>query len=101
VSSGLAQTFILHIPLFFALLSTCSLTQFYYLNMKCKCKCCKRKRNGKGKGKGRSKSKWNREGKGRRKSKRKRKSDRRLNPDLPRGTVNLIGGELDVDDPKL
>jgi hypothetical protein len=27
--------------------------------------------------------------------------DRRLNPDLPRGTVNLIGGELDVDDPRL
>jgi hypothetical protein len=29
------------------------------------------------------------------------KSDRRLNPDLLRGTVNLIGGELDVDDPRL
>jgi hypothetical protein len=27
--------------------------------------------------------------------------DRRLIPDLPRGTVNLIGGELDVDDPRL
>jgi hypothetical protein len=27
--------------------------------------------------------------------------DRRLNPDLPKGTVNLIGGELDVDDPRL
>jgi hypothetical protein len=27
--------------------------------------------------------------------------DRRLNPDLPRGTVNLIGGELDIDDPRL
>jgi hypothetical protein len=27
--------------------------------------------------------------------------DRRLSPDLPRGTVNLIGGELDVDDPRL
>jgi hypothetical protein len=27
--------------------------------------------------------------------------DRRLNPDLPRGTVNLIGGDLDVDDPRL
>jgi hypothetical protein len=27
--------------------------------------------------------------------------DRRMNPDLPRGTVNLIGGELDVDDPRL
>jgi hypothetical protein len=26
---------------------------------------------------------------------------RRLSPDLPRGTVNLIGGELDVDDPRL
>jgi hypothetical protein len=24
-----------------------------------------------------------------------------LSPDLPRGTVNLIGGELDVDDPRL
>jgi hypothetical protein len=24
-----------------------------------------------------------------------------MNPDLPRGTVNLIGGELDVDDPRL
>jgi hypothetical protein len=30
-----------------------------------------------------------------------RKVDRRLNPDLPRGRVNLIGGELDVDDPRL
>jgi hypothetical protein len=27
--------------------------------------------------------------------------NRRLSPDLPRGTVNLIGGELDVDDPRL
>jgi hypothetical protein len=27
--------------------------------------------------------------------------DRRLSPDLPRGMVNLIGGELDVDDPRL
>jgi hypothetical protein len=27
--------------------------------------------------------------------------DRRLNLDLSRGTVNLIGGELDVDDPRL
>jgi hypothetical protein len=27
--------------------------------------------------------------------------DRRLSPDLPRGTVNLIGGELDVEDPRL
>jgi hypothetical protein len=27
--------------------------------------------------------------------------DRRLSPDHPRGTVNLIGGELDVDDPRL
>jgi hypothetical protein len=27
--------------------------------------------------------------------------DRRLSPDLPRGTVNLIGGELDVNDPRL
>jgi hypothetical protein len=27
--------------------------------------------------------------------------DRRLSPDLPRGTVNFIGGELDVDDPRL
>jgi hypothetical protein len=27
--------------------------------------------------------------------------DRRMSPDLPRGTVNLIGGELDVDDPRL
>jgi hypothetical protein len=27
--------------------------------------------------------------------------DRRLSPDLPRGTVNLIGGDLDVDDPRL
>jgi hypothetical protein len=25
------------------------------------------------------------------------KCDRRMSPDLPRGTVNLIGGELDVD----
>jgi hypothetical protein len=31
----------------------------------------------------------------------KEKSDRRLSPDLPRGKVNLIGGELDVDDPRL
>jgi hypothetical protein len=30
-----------------------------------------------------------------------RHGDRRLSPDLPRGTVNLIGGELDVDDPRL
>jgi hypothetical protein len=28
-------------------------------------------------------------------------TDRRLSPDLPKGTVNLIGGELDVDDPRL
>jgi hypothetical protein len=28
-------------------------------------------------------------------------SDRRLSPDLPRGTINLIGGQLDVDDPRL
>jgi hypothetical protein len=27
--------------------------------------------------------------------------DRRLSPHLPRGTVNLIGGELDIDDPRL
>jgi hypothetical protein len=27
--------------------------------------------------------------------------DKRLSPDLPRGTVNLIGGELDVDDLRL
>jgi hypothetical protein len=27
--------------------------------------------------------------------------DRRLSLDLPRCTVNLIGGELDVDDPRL
>jgi hypothetical protein len=27
--------------------------------------------------------------------------DRRLSPDFPRGTVNLIGRELDVDDPRL
>jgi hypothetical protein len=27
--------------------------------------------------------------------------DRRLSPDLSRGAVNLIGGELDVDDPRL
>jgi hypothetical protein len=27
--------------------------------------------------------------------------DRRVSPDLPRGTVNLIGGELDVDEPRL
>jgi hypothetical protein len=27
--------------------------------------------------------------------------DSRLSPDLSRGTVNLIGGELDVDDPRL
>jgi hypothetical protein len=27
--------------------------------------------------------------------------DRRMSPDLPRGTVNLIGGELDVDEPGL
>jgi hypothetical protein len=27
--------------------------------------------------------------------------DRRLSPDLPRGTVNFIGGELNVDDPRL
>jgi hypothetical protein len=26
--------------------------------------------------------------------------DRRLNPDLPRGTVNLIGAELEIDDPR-
>jgi hypothetical protein len=24
-----------------------------------------------------------------------------MSPDLPRGTVNLIGGELDVDEPRL
>jgi hypothetical protein len=24
-----------------------------------------------------------------------------MSPNLPRGTVNLIGGELDVDDPRL
>jgi hypothetical protein len=29
------------------------------------------------------------------------RGDRRLNPDLPTGTVDLIGGELDVDDPRL
>jgi hypothetical protein len=29
------------------------------------------------------------------------RGDRRMSPDLPRGTVNLIGGELDVDDPRL
>jgi hypothetical protein len=28
-------------------------------------------------------------------------SDRRMSPDLPRCTVNLIGGELDVDEPRL
>jgi hypothetical protein len=28
-------------------------------------------------------------------------ADRRMSPDLPRGTVNLIGGELDVDEPRL
>jgi hypothetical protein len=28
-------------------------------------------------------------------------SDKRLSPNLPRGTINLIGGELDVDDPRL
>jgi hypothetical protein len=28
-------------------------------------------------------------------------ADRRMSPDLPRGTVHLIGGELDVDDPML
>jgi hypothetical protein len=27
--------------------------------------------------------------------------NRRMSPDLLRGTVNLIGGELDVDDPRL
>jgi hypothetical protein len=27
--------------------------------------------------------------------------DRRMSPNLPRGTVNLIGGELDVDNPRL
>jgi hypothetical protein len=27
--------------------------------------------------------------------------DRRLTSDLPRGTINLICGELDVDDPRL
>jgi hypothetical protein len=27
--------------------------------------------------------------------------DRRMSSDLPRGTVNLIGGELDVDEPRL
>jgi hypothetical protein len=27
--------------------------------------------------------------------------DRRMNPDFPGGTVNLIGGELDVDEPRL
>jgi hypothetical protein len=27
--------------------------------------------------------------------------DRRSSPDLLRGTVNLIGGELDIDDPRL
>jgi hypothetical protein len=31
----------------------------------------------------------------------RRTSDRRLSPDVLRGTVNLIGGELDVDDPRL
>jgi hypothetical protein len=28
-------------------------------------------------------------------------TDRRMSPDLPRGTVNLIGGELDVNEPRL
>jgi hypothetical protein len=28
-------------------------------------------------------------------------TDRRMSPDLLRGTVNLIGGELDVDEPRL
>jgi hypothetical protein len=27
--------------------------------------------------------------------------DRRMSPDLSGGTVDLIGGELDVDDPRL
>jgi hypothetical protein len=27
--------------------------------------------------------------------------DRRMSPDVLRGTVNLIGGELDVDEPRL
>jgi hypothetical protein len=27
--------------------------------------------------------------------------DRRMSPNLPRGKVNLIGGELDVDEPRL
>jgi hypothetical protein len=31
----------------------------------------------------------------------KKNFDRRLNPNLSRVTVNLIGGELDVDDPRL
>jgi hypothetical protein len=28
-------------------------------------------------------------------------SDRRMSPDLPRGTIDLIGGELNVDEPRL
>jgi hypothetical protein len=28
-------------------------------------------------------------------------SDRRMSPDLPRGTVNLIGGQLNVNEPRL